>query len=227
MTSSRLPGKVMMMLGTDPLLKFMISRVKKIKLIDRIIVATTKNKNDLPIIKLCKELGIDYYRGDEFDVLGRYYQAASTYDLEHILRLTSDCPMIDPEVVDQIIIDYFSNPCDYSSNTVKRTFPDGFDAEVFGRNILIDTNLKAKNRELREHVTLYMNGKKPWLGKGNYKITQYENPVDYSFIRLTVDTIEDLKCMNKLIKILPDDFLFNDLISLYKDRPELFISMKN
>ena len=103
MSSSRFPGKVIKKINGVSAIEYMISRVTKIQNIDKFIIATTKNSSDNKIIKICKYLGIDFYRGEEEDVLSRFYDAAKIFNAKHILRLTADCPMIDPEIVDKII----------------------------------------------------------------------------------------------------------------------------
>ena len=131
MNSLRLPGKVLMDIEGKTSLERMIKRIKKSKLINEIIIATTKKKEDLEIIKECNSLGLKYFSGDEDDVLDRYFRASKKFNAKNIVRLTADCPMHDHEVIDSIIRIYKNNNYDYVSNVSKRTFPDGLDVEVF------------------------------------------------------------------------------------------------
>ena len=131
MTSTRLPGKVMKIVCGKPLLEHFINRLKRVKYADQIVIATTVNDTDNIIVNLCKKLDTLYYRGSEEDVLGRYYEAAVEYGGDIIIRITSDCPVIDPEVVDSLINFYTNNieKYDYVSNTLKRTYPQGMDSD--------------------------------------------------------------------------------------------------
>ena len=221
MNSSRLPGKVLKKIDGVTAIEYMISRVTKIQNIDKFIIATSKNPSDNKIIKICKYLGIDFYRGDEEDVLSRFYDAAKNYNARHILRLTADCPMIDPEIVDKIIKEYFKKKVDYCSNTIDRTFADGLDAEIFSFKILEKAYLNANDSKLREHVTGYFNGK----NKRNDKISTYQLKYNknLSYIRLTLDTSEDLKNIRKIIKKLPQNYRWNDIVNFYKKSPNSFL----
>jgi len=132
MGSNRLPGKVMKIVCGKPLLEHLINRLKRVKCADQIVIATTVNETEDIIVELCKKLDISYYRGSEEDVLGRYYEAAVEYGGDIIIRITSDCPVIDPEVIDSLINFYTDNidKYDYVSNTLKRTYPLGMDSEI-------------------------------------------------------------------------------------------------
>ena len=131
MTSTRLPGKVLLEIGGKPALEFMIDRVKQSRLVDDIVVATTVNSSDQPIIDLCNKMGCKYFRGSEEDVLLRVLEAAKSVDADIIMELTGDCPFIDPDIIDKVIELYSSGDYDYASNVVERSFPDGFDTQVF------------------------------------------------------------------------------------------------
>ena len=123
-SSTRLPGKVLKKIEGKTILEHVINRVKTAKKLDDVIVATTVKKEDLEIVKLCANLGISVFCGSEDDVLDRYYQSARLFKAEHIVRITSDCPLIDPQVVDKVIELYFQKKADYASNTIIETFPD-------------------------------------------------------------------------------------------------------
>jgi len=136
MTSTRLPGKVLKKVLNKSLLEYQLERVARSELIDEIIVATTLNESDDPIVGLCKQLGVSIFRGSEGDVLSRYYEAARQYNSDVVVRLTSDCPLIDPKIIDRVIQMYLTKKFDYVSNTQLKTFPRGMDTEVFSFEIL-------------------------------------------------------------------------------------------
>ena len=166
------------------MLEFMINRVKKSKLIDNIVVATTINDTDQPIIDLCIKLKIDYYRGSEDDVLKRYYLAAKFYNLDTVVRLTADCPLIDPDLVDFIISKFNSTNCDYMSNVLNNAYPDGMDIEIFKFSALEIAEKEATCSLDREHVTRYIYNSKKFACK-NYS----EELVNCNF-KFSVDTLK-------------------------------------
>ncbi|RYD06306.1 hypothetical protein N752_05280 [Desulforamulus aquiferis] len=156
MTSTRLPGKVLKTVLGKALLEYQIERLKMVQLAEQIIIATTINSTDQPIIDLCQRLSVPYYRGSEDDVLARYYEAATLYGADAIVRVTSDCPLIDPTVIDEVIDYYISNECDYVSNTMDRTYPRGMDTEVFSYKVLKEAFKNAVELPEREHVTPFI-----------------------------------------------------------------------
>ncbi|MGG3888378.1 cytidylyltransferase domain-containing protein [Metabacillus fastidiosus] len=220
MGSTRLPGKVMKTVNGKTLLEYQLERVKRSKLIDEVIIATTNKEKEQPIIDLCKKLSIRYYSGSENDVLSRYYEAAKKYDGDIIVRLTSDCPLIDPEVIDIVIKQYLDNSSyDYASNTLVRTYPRGMDTSVFSFEILEKMNQAAKADSEREHVTLYITKRSE-----QYNLLNVKNNKDYSRFRLTVDTVEDFELVSKIIQNLyPQNSLFtlNDIIVFLNQNPKL------
>ena len=129
--STRLPRKVLMELEGKTVLERVVERVKYSKLIKDVVVATTILKDDLEIVKLCSNIGISVYCGSEENVLDRYYQTARLFKAEHIVRITSDCPLIDPKIIDEVINLHQRKKSDYTSNTIKKTYPDGQDVEIF------------------------------------------------------------------------------------------------
>src|SRR3989338_431054 len=129
--ATRLPGKVLLKVMDKTILEYVIERVQKAKNVENIIVATTVEKKDLGIVRFVSSMGISVYCGSEKDVLDRYYQAAKSFGIRHIVRVTADCPLIDPRIIDDVIGCYFHSGCDYCSNILDVTFPDGEDVEVF------------------------------------------------------------------------------------------------
>ena len=214
MNSHRLPGKVLMDIEGKTSLERMISRIKKSKLINEIIIATTKKKEDLEIIKECKSLGLKYFSGDEDDVLDRYFRASQKFDVKNIVRLTADCPMHDHEVIDSIIRIYKNNNYDYVSNVSKRTFPDGLDVEVFNFKSLDIAQKNAKNKVHREHVTTYIRKKIKGMESGNFRTFNVENETNFSSFRWTLDNQADLDHIRFFYKNLPEDFSWKDALKL-------------
>lgn len=221
MTSTRLPGKVLMDIGGAPALAYMVARVRRARRVPRIVVATTTNTSDDPVVALCQALGIETYRGDERDVLARYVGAAEGADAAVIMRLTADCPMIDPEVLDDAVAMFASGKFDYVSNCNQRTFPDGLDVEVFSLAALRDAHVNAKHPFLREHVTPYLRGSRPELGAGAFRVGQLLAPADFSHVRWTLDTPADLDRIRDLVGALPPDYDWMAALALATRRPQL------
>ena len=158
MTSTRLPGKVLKTVLGKPLLEYQIERLRRVKLADEIVIATTTNNADQPIIDLCDRLSIPYYRGSEDDVLARYHSAAIFHQADTVVRVTSDCPVIDPQVIDRVIYTYIDEhpKYDYVSNCLERTYPRGMDTEIFSFNALEQAFQQAITQPDREHVTPFI-----------------------------------------------------------------------
>jgi spore coat polysaccharide biosynthesis protein SpsF len=217
MTSTRLPGKVMKVVLGKTLLEYQIERIKKVKLINQIIVATTTNSEDDSIVSLCEQLDIPYFRGSEADVLSRYYEAATKFNVDIIVRLTSDCPLIDPQVINETIREFLMSEMDYISNSLVRTYPRGMDTEVFSYQKLKEINELADKLYEREHVTPYF-----YEHPNLYTIKNVVNSKDYSDYRLTVDTAEDFCLIKKIIHSLyPTKIEFNlsDIINVLETNP--------
>ena len=222
MGSTRLPGKVMMDLCGSPIIEHVVQRLSKSNLIDKIIIATSFDSNNQPIIDFCKENDIDYFVGSEDDVLDRYYQAAIDKHIgedDIIIRITSDCPLIDPFVVDKVIKEHLSKDNDYTTNVLDCTYPDGLDCEVFNFSVLKDTWINANLSSQREHVTLYIRDNPDKFKLGNVK-----NDVDLSDLRWTLDEKEDLIFITEVYKNLYDKdsfFTMEDIVDLLNEKPEL------
>lgn len=193
--SKRLPGKVLKNFKGYNLLNVLVSRLKKSKIIKNIIIATTKNYKDKKIVNFCKKNSLKFFRGEENDVLGRYYKTASKYKVKNIVRITSDCPFIDINILDKMLIFFKKNKLDYYSNTYPEpsTFPDGMDIEIFKYKALKISNKLAKYKSEREHVTVFMRQFK------KFKIKRYDQKNDLSMYRLTIDFLEDFKLFTQII----------------------------
>lgn len=187
MGSTRLPGKVMMDLGGKPVLSRVIERCQRIESIDNICLATTVKEEDTQLCDLAWEHGLDIYAGSEHDVLDRYYQAAVAGSLDVIVRITADCPLLDPEVSSRVVSFFHRNRYDYVSNVHPPSYPDGLDTEVFTMDSLCKAWTHGKGSE-REHVTPYI-WKRPW--KFNLGNLMYSK--DLANHRWTLDTEDDYK----------------------------------
>jgi len=228
--STRLPGKVLMPLPLameSTVLEHVIKRVQRVNLIDEIIIATTINEVDNSIEELARKLGVKSFRGSEANVLSRYYEAATQNDLDIIVRITSDCPCIDYEVLQRLIKYHLLNKNDYTSNTFIRTFPHGLDAEVINYDVLKQAYHNATDQFEIEHVTPYIYK----TNKDNFKIGNYENQLmpESSKIRITLDTQEDYMLLCAVFDYFKEkqDFLLQDIIDLYDKKPWLYLINNN
>ena len=205
MGSSRLPNKSLMDIDGKTALEFMIDRVRKSNLVDDIVIATTTNQEDDMIADLCINNQINCYRGSENDVLDRYYQSAKKHEATIVVRLTSDCPLIDPVLIDETINLFIKKKVDYASNAVppdKKKYPDGSDVEVFSFDALQRSWVETTDIKDREHVTFYM-----WDKRDNFNTIMLDNEHDWGRYRITVDYIEDLELVRKIVKKLNDNNL--------------------
>lgn len=195
--STRLPGKIMLKVFDQTLLEFLINRVKISKTIDKIIIATTTNPQDDVIEDFCKKRKIDFYRGNEDDVLERYFETAKKFSIDTIVRLTSDTPLLDPLIIDKVVTFYKTYNYDYVSNIfpLPRTYPDGFNVEIFPFKILKLMHVKAKRPSDREHVTNYVS-----MQPKIFKIGKINHHQDVSKFRLNLDYPEDFLLIKKIIE---------------------------
>ena len=219
MTSTRLPGKVLKQVLGKPLLEYQIERLKRVKLADQIVIATTTNYTDQPIVDLCDRLSIASYRGSEDDVLARYHGTAITYQADVVVRITSDCPIIDPQVIDQVIQSYLdANPkYDYVSNCSTRSYPRGMDTEIFTFQSLNEAFYQANAQSDREHVTPFIYRK-----SNRYNLGQINYVENHSTHRWTVDTLEDFELIKKIIENLyplKPEFSLEDCLELLSQNP--------
>lgn len=221
--SSRLPGKVLKEILGKPMLELMVDRLKQSRTIDKIIIATTDRPEDKKIVDFGKKIGIDVFRGSENDVLDRYFQAVKNLGAETIVRITGDCPLMDPEILDSVVGFYQKNKkeFDYASNVRPPTFPDGMDVEVFSFEALEKVWHLAKLPSEREHVTAYI-ANHPEI----FRIGNISSKKDLSDIRLTVDNEEDFILIKEIFQLLYKDnknFNLKDILNLFESRPELLL----
>ncbi|MGP4074878.1 cytidylyltransferase domain-containing protein [Halobacillus sp. K22] len=220
MGSTRLPGKILKQVNGKSLLEYQIERMKRAKNIDQLVVSTSSLKADDLIIDLCQKLNVDTFRGSEKDVLGRYYETSSFYKGEVIVRLTADCPLIDPEVIDGGISLFLKNYPKflYVSNTRKRSYPRGMDTEVFSYQLLQDAFMNANMPHDLEHVTPFMIKRIDSSAVGQFVYHR-----DESKHRWTVDTMEDFALIEKILSTLypsKPKFSMEDVLDLLERNQE-------
>jgi len=218
MGSTRLPGKVLMDLGGETVLARVVRRLRRATQIDEILVATTDSNADDAIILECQRLGVLSFRGSENDVLDRYYQAATACAAGAVVRVTSDCPVIDPQLVDETVRVFQHDRSDYASNVFPRTYPRGLDTEVFTVAALEQAWRDAHQSYEREHVTPYFY-RHPEL----FQLVSQRGQIDYSHYRWTLDTAEDLELLRIIYARFSnqDDFSWSEVIRLMEREPEL------
>ena len=224
-SSTRLPGKVLKKVEGKTVLEHVIDRAKAVKNINDVVVATTVKKEDLEIVKLCANLGISVFCGSEDDVLDRYYQVARLFKSNHIVRITSDCPLIDPLIIDKVIGLYFKKEADYATNTMPETYPDGLDTEVFSFKTLKIAWENAKFTSEREHVTPYIR-KNPNI----FKLVNLKCNSDLKNKRWTIDEPKDFEFIKIIYKNLYHKnalFGMKAILNFLKKYPEIEEINKN
>ena len=223
MGSTRLPGKSLADIGGHPMLWHVVNRVRKSRLAEKTILATSTNPADDPIVGFCSEECIDCFRGSENDVLDRFYQAAKKNSAETVVRVTADCPLVDPTIVDRVIVEFQRGSVDYASNTIRYTYPDGLDVEVFSFAALEQAWRQATMPSEREHVT-------PYLRKGKFRTLNVENEFSLPCgqFRWTVDSASDLEFVRSVYAALAakEHFGFRDVLQLLDEKPNLMSTQR-
>jgi spore coat polysaccharide biosynthesis protein SpsF len=219
MSSSRLPGKVVMPILGKPMLALQIERLRRCTRIDRLVVATSRRADDDPIVNLCGTQAQPVFRGSLDNVLDRFYQAAKTHGATHVVRLTGDCPLADPECIDDLIRFYVRTGCDYASNCRPPTLPDGLDAEIFSFKTLELAWREAVEPFEKEHVV-------PFIIKNpqRFRVANFRYHRDLSHLRWTVDEPEDFELIRRIYEALyPENPAFNlkDILRFLERHPEL------
>jgi spore coat polysaccharide biosynthesis protein SpsF len=222
MGSSRLPGKVMKEIAGKPMLAHVYDRIHYSRLVNRIVVATTDQPMDDPIAEFCEENGFPYFRGDQFDVLGRYYQTAAQFQAQVIVRVTGDCPLIDPQMIDDVILAFAEQKVDFAANRLpppwKRSYPIGLDIEVCSFSALERAWQEAKLPFEREHVMPYL-----YDQPGRFLTLLLQHEPDYGAQRWTVDTQQDFDMVEKIIEhFYPEnDFSWLDVLDFICKNPSI------
>jgi spore coat polysaccharide biosynthesis protein SpsF len=218
-SSTRLPGKVLKPILGVPMLMRQMERIRRSSRMNMCIVATSLDERDEAIEQLCITNGITYFRGSLDNVLDRFYQAALEYVPKHIVRLTGDCPVIDPEIIDKTIDFHINGGFDYTSNALEPTFPDGMDVEVFTFISLEKAFNEASLPSHKEHVTPFI-----YEQSNRFKLGSYKNEKDLSGLRWTVDELDDFNLVEKIYEALyPQNpyFSLGDILELINNNPEL------
>jgi glutamate-1-semialdehyde 2,1-aminomutase len=221
--STRLPNKVMRPICGTPLIGLLLQRLAQATQVDEIILTTPTNPRNATLTEYVQQLGYAVYQGSENDVLDRYYQAAKQAKADVIVRITGDCPLLDPALVDSVIAKYLESKVDYVSNVAPPTFPDGLDVEVFSFAALTRAQLEAKQPMQREHVT-------PFIRESTvFSQLNYSNDVDHSNQRWTVDEIDDFIVVQKIYEYFHPrrDFSWIEILALSEKQPELFAGNQN
>lgn len=220
-SSSRLPGKVLKELCGKPMILWQIERIRQAQSLEGLLVATSTNSSDDCLAALCEEQGIPVFRGSLDDVLDRFYQATKTVEkARHVVRLTGDCPLLDPKLLDKIVAVHLKGQYDYTSNTLEPTFPDGLDVEVMRTEALKAAWEQATSVPEREHVTYYI-----YQHPEQFRLGSFEGEPDYSGLRWTVDEEADFRFVEavyqELIPRYGSRFSWQEVLELLQEKPEL------
>lgn len=221
MTSSRLPGKVLLPIGGQPTLQILIERLKRSEYVDEIVVATTINIADEPVISLAENVGVKYFRGSELDVLGRVLGAAQSVSGDIIIEITGDCPFVDHRLVDRGVEEFFQHHVDYASNNINPTFPNGFDVQVFPTKILAEVAELTQDPVDRVHVSYYI-----YSHPKRYKLYNWVADKDCygPELRVTLDEHADYQLLMAIYEELypqNNDFSAAEVVALLRQRPDL------
>lgn len=214
--STRLPNKVLLDIRGKPMLVWVVERVRRARLVDGVIIATTANKEEDPIAVLCEEKGYDFYRGSHHDLLDRYFQAAIACDAQTIVRVTADCPLIDPGVIDLTISRFYESGADFVANRLPppwgRTYPIGLDTEVCSFEALSAAWKEAQKGYQREHVMPFI-----YEQPERFKIELVDHDPDYGHLRWTVDAPEDLELVRQIAHRFGDrdDFSWKEVLEIW------------
>lgn len=219
MSSSRLPGKVLMDLAGVPVIEGVLTRLRNAQSVNEVILATSDEASDDHLATVVEDAGFEVFRGDLNDVLQRYYDVAIKYPAKHYVRVTGDCPFIDPSLVDELLHQYFLRGADYASNAIEPSLPDGFDCEAFSNEVLQRVHSLAKKPVDREHVTHYI-----YTHPELFNIYSHTYSGDLSAYRLTLDTAEDYQLIRAICERLDCPYLkagLADILSVLQRFPEL------
>jgi spore coat polysaccharide biosynthesis protein SpsF len=219
--STRFHAKILQTINDLSLLEIHLSRILMSERITQVKVATTLELQAKEILEISSKLGVAVYQGSVHNVLDRFYRAAKEEDPDWVIRLTSDCPLIDPGLIDQVIDYALENDLDYACNRMQSSFPDGMDVEVIRFSALEKTFLEASMPSEQEHVTPYIWKNSSFKGGDKFSSGCVIHEQDYSDIRLTVDTIDDFKVIESLISLLGYKASWFEYVEILKQHPEI------
>lgn len=212
MSSRRLPGKVLLELNGEPTIQRIVDRLKRATQVDEIIVATSVDESDTKLFEFLQSKGVNCFRGALDDVLDRFIGVLATSDAEIIIRITADCPLVMPKLVDQMVFEFMESNLDYLSNTIYPTFPDGLDVEIFSKAALTKLNNLALSSTEREHVTLGMRNRPI-----DFRLRNFANKTNLSNLRWTVDYAEDFEFVRQVYSYFKDresEFELDEVLKL-------------
>lgn len=221
MTSSRLPGKVILEAGGKPMIQILIERLKKVPQLKEIVLATTVNRDDDILVEKAQKAGIPYFRGSEEDVLKRVLHAAKSVKGDIIVEITGDCPLIDPEIVSQVIDTYLENDCDYASNLDPIRFPIGMDTQVFSTSLLELADKETESKEDREHVSWFIRRQPERFRKIHFPPPP---SLRWPELEITLDEKKDYLLIKKIYEHFSrknPDFTCSDIVAFLRANPEL------
>ena len=227
MGSTRLPGKILKPIQGKPMLWHIVNRLNSVNEIEKVVIATSNLPSDNLVYDMATAHGIDCFRGSEADVLNRFFDAAQLHNAQHVIRVTGDCPLVDPTTLRKLIAHYFDGKYDFcgvacgagvaNEKNINR-FPDGLDAEIFSFKVLEEAHLEAKSKLHREHVTPFI-----WQNDVRYKLGSLNSDIDYSNVRLTVDNEEDFELISWVYDTLfpmNPSFGLEEIIKLINNNPD-------
>jgi spore coat polysaccharide biosynthesis protein SpsF len=221
-SSSRLPGKILLDIAGEPMLMRVVERARRVHAVDEVVFATTVDPSDDPVEAYCRQNGVPCFRGNLPDVLDRFYKAARTYNADTIVRITADCPLLDPGLVDETVALYRSTGADFAANRLpppyQRTYPIGLDCEVCSFAALERSWTEATELHDREHVMPYL-----YEVKDRFKVVVLDYAQNYGSLRWTVDTAQDLELLRQVYARLAGrlDFTWLDVLEIFEREPEL------
>jgi len=222
MAASRLPGKVLLDISGKPMLVRVLERTRRAETVGEVLVATTTDPSDDPVVDFCQAHGYICFRGSQYDVLDRYYQAARSMQAEVVVRITADCPVIDPQLIDRTVTEFFQANADLAADRLPppwhRTYPIGLDVEVCTFQALERAWKETSKPHHREHVMPYL-----YEEEGRFRTLQVDHEPDYGSLRWTVDTPEDLELVRQIYARFPgrDNFTWQEVLALFEREPEL------
>jgi len=219
MSSSRLPGKVLLPLCGQPVILGILQRVQQCELISDVVLATSLERSDDPLVKVVEGAGFPVVRGELSDVLARFGRVAEHYPARHYIRVTGDCPFIDPKLIHELITGIIDSEADYGSNAIEPTLPDGFDCEIFSNATLQKVLARAVDPVDREHVTHYI-----YTHPDEFKLYSKSYDEDFSHYRVTLDTPEDYRLITALCERQDKEYLalsIDDVVAMLQHHPEL------